>query len=156
MSRHFAETGEYFQPVFKEDMTKQAFKDDADINKILARFKKTGVVTHLSKYQAHYGDLTGDSLQEAIQRVELAHEIFNDLPSEIRSEFNQDPAAYLDFVNDPANADRLDQVLPQINQPGAYFPDVSRQTPPDATLEPTPGPAAADQVPETPADPPAT
>jgi phage internal scaffolding protein len=33
--------------------------------------------------------------------------MFNDLPSSIRSRFGNDPAAFLDFVNDEGNADEM-------------------------------------------------
>ena len=110
----------------KDGMTKQAFKDQTDINKILAKAQKTGTVSHLAKYEGIYGDFTDiDDLLTAHQRLTRANEIFSELPSEVRREFDQNPAGFFNFVNDPANKDRLKEVLPAIAKAGQYFPVVN-------------------------------
>ena len=40
-------------------MTKQSFADECDINNIMKRYIKDGVVNHLNTYQGNYGDFTG-------------------------------------------------------------------------------------------------
>ena len=37
-------------------MTKQSFKDECDINKIMAKFQKTGAIEHYAKHAPSYGD----------------------------------------------------------------------------------------------------
>ena len=56
--------------------------------------------------------------------VARAREIFDALPMELRREFNQSPSEFFEFANDPKNADKLGEVLPQIAEPGKYFPTV--------------------------------
>lgn len=119
-------------PVFKSDdypdgMTKQAFVDECDINKILARAAQGDSITHLAKHGGVYGDFAdiGDLLT-AHERLERGRRIFDDLPGEIRKEFNNDIGAFFHFVNDLANRERLPEVLPQLALPGRQLPSVVR------------------------------
>lgn len=119
-------------PVFHSDeypdgMTKQSFADECDINKLLARAARGDSIAHLARHGAVYGDFTdiGDLL-EAHARLERGRKIFEELPGEVRREFNQDMGAFFAFVNDPANRDRLPEVLPQLALPGNQLPSVRR------------------------------
>lgn len=116
--------------------TKQAFKDDADINKILARAQKAGSLSHFERHGAMYGDFSDLPTDpfEARAALERGKAIFGELPSEIRRDFQNDPLRFFEFVNDPANKDRLPELLPAIAKRGRYFPDVSPSTPPGAPL----------------------
>lgn len=133
-------------PEYKDGRTKQAFKDATDINKILVKAAKTGAVNHLSRYQPEYGDFTDmPDLLEAHQRLERANQIFNELPGEIKREFGQSPEAFFAFANDPANIDKLKQMLPEVAELGDS--DLVQRTGPRApmaTVEPEVEPEAPD------------
>lgn len=125
--------------------TKQAFKDSTDINKILRKAQKVGSLSHLQRHGAIYGDFASmptDPL-EAKEALDRGQAIFNDLPSEVRKDFNQDPFAFFAYVNDPRVAGKLEQLLPAIAAPGTYFPDVSPSSPPGTLLRDPDGPSAA-------------
>lgn len=155
MSIHYRENGERFYPEFGPGRTKQAFKDDCDINKMLAKAQKVGSLSHLQKYGAVYGDFTEApaDLLEARELLERGDTIFRELPSEIRKEFKNDSRSFFQFVNDPGNKDRLHEVLPEIAKPGTFFPDVSAATPPGALLR-APSAAGASSAPSQDAAPP--
>ncbi len=124
---------------YDDGRTKQAFKAETDINKILARAQKTGTISHLAKHQAKYGDFADFDFFEATQQLTRGREIFDELPSEIRQEFGQSPAEFFKFVNDPANRDRLDTIMPVLAKPGRQNIDVRGNRPADvvrATQEP--------------------
>lgn len=87
--------------------TKQSHKAECDINNILAKFARTGVLEFVNERQGQYGDVTGIDFQNAQNLVAEATETFAQLPSKVRNEFDNDPAAYLDFVSDPNNTDRM-------------------------------------------------
>lgn len=87
--------------------TKQSFKDECDINFILSRFRRTRVIDWVSKNPPRYGDATGYDFQKAMDTVVKGREAFAGLPSHIRSRFANDPAQFLDFVHDEANADEM-------------------------------------------------
>lgn len=92
-----------------ESLTKQSFKDECDINNVMKRFERTGVLEHVNKYQPQWGDYTNtpSSYQEALHQVAAANEMFLSLPARLRAKFDNDPGAYIAFVEDPANADEL-------------------------------------------------
>lgn len=97
------------QKVFtKPSRTHQEFKDECDINKIMKKFEKTALLTHVNKHPGGYGDFSSaPDYQEALNIVLQATEMFDSVPSHIRKQFGNDPAQFLAFVEDPANAGRM-------------------------------------------------
>lgn len=90
-----------------DSLTKQSFKDECDVNKLLKRYVKTGALSHFAKHGGEYMNVTPVDFQEAMNTVITAQALFDDLPAEIRGRFQNDPAQFLGFVQDPANADEL-------------------------------------------------
>ena len=87
-----------------ESLTQQQFKDECDVNNIMAKYKKTGLVTHLSKHKGEFGDFSSvTDYQTSLARLEQAHESFQQLPSELRSKFHNDPKNLIEFLADPKN-----------------------------------------------------
>lgn len=85
-------------------LTKQEFSRECDINFIVARAKRTGVVEHVNRANARFGDFTNvPTYQEALQSVNEAQAAFLEIPSHIRKQFNNDPGTFLDFIHDPKN-----------------------------------------------------
>lgn len=115
---------------YSNGKTVQAFKDETDIRRLLSRAQREGTLSHLQKYEGVYGDFADFDFLDTQLKLIQANEIFSELPSEIRNEFGQSPAAFFDYVNDPANASRLPELLPQLAAPGRQNIDVSGRTPP--------------------------
>lgn len=82
--------------------TLQSFKDDADINCIIARFENTGVLVDPTvpvSRVPQFGDYSDmPSYQEAQNVLVAANNAFSSLPSKVRERFGNDPAAYFEFV----------------------------------------------------------
>lgn len=93
-------------------MTKQSHTDECNINLIMKRFERTGVLEHVTTYAPQWGDFsdTPSSYSEAINQVQAANEMFLSLPSKIRARFDNDAGAYIDFVQNPANAEELTEL----------------------------------------------
>lgn len=108
-----------------DDRAVQSFKDQCDINKMLKKAQTAGSLSHLMKYpEATYGEFDGEfDLLTAKARIQRANDIFADLPSEMRAEFNNDALSFVRFAGDPANNDRLRELFPAIAAPGSYFPN---------------------------------
>lgn len=122
--------------VYKDGRTKQAFKDSTDINKLLAKAARGESLSHLQRHGAVYGDFTDmPDLLAAQQRLARGQEIFAELPGEIRREFNQSPAAFFEYVNDPANIDKLPTLIPGLVKQGTQLVNVDRNAAP-ASVEP--------------------
>lgn len=84
-------------------LTKQAHKDECDVNRIMKKYEKTGVVAFTNKYEAHYGDVTSMEFTSAMNKLQSAQEMFSELPSEIRNRFANEPSDFLAYVQDPNN-----------------------------------------------------
>lgn len=82
--------------------TLQSFKDDADINCIIARYENTGVLVDPSvpvSRTPNFGDFSDlPTYQEAQNVIIAAKNAFDTLSAKIRERFHNDPAAYYDFV----------------------------------------------------------
>lgn len=89
-------------------MTEQNHKAECEINTIIARYKRTGILPDMFRNvrEGHYGDFSkvGD-FQTAQQQVKAAEAAFMDLPAEFRLKFQNDPVRFLDFVDNPENHD---------------------------------------------------
>lgn len=83
--------------------TEQAHKEQCDVNEIIRRYDKTGLITHVSKFEAQFGDLDGTDFKQAQDLVINAKRQFDELPSKIRNRFENDPGQLLAFMADPEN-----------------------------------------------------
>lgn len=94
-------------------MTQQQFKDEADINYIVSMYDSSGVMPTFhgdgQPAQPVFGDFASlpDNAQEMYNRLIEAKNNFDNLPLEVRKRFNYDPAAFLEFVDNPENLDEL-------------------------------------------------
>lgn len=92
-------------------LTKQAFKDECDINNILKKYKNTGLLTHVQAARSRYADFTAVSdYQSALNAVLEAQDAFQDLPANIRERFNNDPMSFVSFIDNPANDEQAIQL----------------------------------------------
>lgn len=96
----------------KPSRTKQAFKDECDINLIMKRFKKVMGSDYLERYNGYVSGQFGDfsnvgDYRSALDQVKRAEEVFMALPAIVRKRFGNDAAEFLDFCNDPANVDEM-------------------------------------------------
>ena len=107
--------------------TKQSFKDQTDINRVLDRASKGASLSHLMNHQGSYGDFSdwsGETYETMLNKISRGNSIFYDLPAEVRSEFGNNPGAFFEFVNNPENSDRLEEIFPDLAKPGKQLPDV--------------------------------
>lgn len=121
--------------------TKQSFKAECDINNIMARFVRTGVLDFTNRRQAQYGDVTGLEYQSAMDLVVRAREMFAELPSAVRSRFQNEPGQFLDFVQDPANAEEMVKMglataRPMVATGGSDAPPKGAAVDADGVVEP--------------------
>ncbi len=87
---------------------KQSMSAECDINLIMDKYARDGLVQHLNTHQGSYGDLPGViDYHDALNAVLSAKEAFDTLPSKIRSRFDNEPALFLSFVNDENNRDEM-------------------------------------------------
>lgn len=114
--------------------TKQSFKAECDINNIMSRFRKTGVLDFTTRYQAQYADVTGVDFVKAMQTVATAHSMFHAMPAHIRDYFENRPENFLTFVQNPANKEEARAL-------GLLKPEAAAAAPEAAPADPAPAPA---------------
>lgn len=120
-----------------ESRTKQQFKDETDINKIMARYVKTGQLSHLVKKNPIYGDFSSvPDYMSAVALVERAEIAFAALPASVRADCENDPAQFLARVSDPAFVETHKDALRGV----VSIPSDPKPTPPS---QPAANPAAA-------------
>ncbi len=143
-------TGKRAETGFKsteKSRTKQAFKDECDINRVLDRAIHGASLAHLKAHEGTYGDFSDfdeQSYELMLGRVSDAKTVFYDLPAELRNEFDNNPGKFFGFVNDPANADKLEEIFPTLAAPGRQMPNVDTGV---ATPTEPPEPAPAEPEP---------
>lgn len=95
-----------FHPKSGNKLTQQHFADASDINKIVDRFNRTGLLGGPGRPSGRvpeFLNLTGDSFHEMLIRVEQARGAFNGLPAKIRRRFSNNPENLLRFIGDDKN-----------------------------------------------------
>ena len=88
-----------------ESQTQQHFKDECDINLIVAHSLKTGFIS-VQPDQPQFGDFSDvGNFLEAQNLVAQVTQHFDGLPADIRARFGNSPSEFLRFINDEANVD---------------------------------------------------
>jgi phage internal scaffolding protein len=122
---------------FPDDgMTKQEFAEECDINSLMARYQKTGMLPG-SDRRPMYGDFSNlPDFMEAQEILRSANEAFMALPAVVRRQFDNDPALFVAFAEDEKNIDQLrlwglaePLVAPEAPEP-ALEPAIAPATPP--------------------------
>lgn len=86
--------------------TVQADRDDADINKIIARFEKGATLARMNSRPPFYGDVSEISgLADSMIKVQKANELFMSYDASLRERFDNDPREFVAFFEDPKNLD---------------------------------------------------
>lgn len=126
---------------YKDGRTKQSFKDETDVNQIIAKHTRMGTLSHLEQWGGQYGDWSDFDFQDAQNQIANANSMFETLPAAVRSQFHNDPARFLEFVNDPDNADDLATKLPELAAPRTRpLPTPGETVDPEPVPEPAPEP----------------
>lgn len=83
-----------------QSLTDQQFKDDCSIEGIVKRY---GILPppNIPCIDADVSDI-GD-FAECMEKVQAGLDHFNDLPSDIRKRFGNDPKAFFAWINNPEN-----------------------------------------------------
>lgn len=103
---------EGYKPVRKKftkpTRCRQSEADQTDVNTIVARHQKTGVVNHLNGKPAMYGDFSqANDLKEALDLTMAAQEGFMELPAAVRRAAENDPRVMLEMLGSEEGTDVL-------------------------------------------------
>jgi len=121
--------------------TKQSEEKKCNINNIIKMYTKTGELQHISKTLMEYRDMSGiPDLHTAMNIVADAQSTFMELPAHIRAKCNHDVGAFLNYFDNPDNAEELVDagVLPESARPAApppAPPEPPVETPPESPIQ---------------------
>lgn len=92
-------------------VTRDSDTEGCDINRIVARAEKTGLLPDFGRGPGQFADVSemGD-YRTALHTMEEAEAAFMALPYEVRRHFDHDPVSFLDACTDPARLPELEQL----------------------------------------------
>jgi phage internal scaffolding protein len=94
-----------------ESLTQQHFEKETDIRNIIKKHDRTGIISHVARGVAHYGDYSEvNEYREALDMVNAANASFGELPAELRKMFGNDAGEFFEFVTDPKNEEKMIQM----------------------------------------------
>lgn len=128
----------------KKSMTKQSFKDECNINKIMEKFQRSGIINHYAAHAPTYGDASPVDYLEALQVIATASEMFDELPSSVRKRFNNNPADFLEFAENPENIEQMRKYGLAPPPLSDNKPDTTHKKPASAAKAPTEPPTTKD------------
>lgn len=90
-------------------LTRQEFAEECDINNIMKRYDAYISDPMRSVREPVYYDFTEmpDTLMGAMEVLHRGEDAFFKLPAEVRREFDNNPAAFVDFASDPENVGQM-------------------------------------------------
>lgn len=111
-------------PVGKVSKTRQEFAAECDINTIMKRYQKTGVINHFAPRSPQYLDL-GEGVPDlmvAMNTMIAAEQAFMSLPAVVRKEFDNDARSFAEYAQNKDN-------LPKLREWGLAAPEKTPDAP---------------------------
>lgn len=120
-------------------MTEQHHAKACDINSIMAKYLKTGVIEHMKKFEPSYGDVSTHDYEESMNTVARVVQEFDQLPAFARDHYGS-PEKYLEATSTPEGLEELRSLRPKgdkYDKDGApkkapQEPSEAPQAPPEA------------------------
>lgn len=93
---------------FEKTRTQQHPKDMCDINLILKKYQKTGKLPLMDRVPIYDDFSKVKDYKESLGIIMKADEQFNNLPSDLRSKFRNDPQEFLSYVEKADHEDLME------------------------------------------------
>lgn len=114
-----------------ESLTQEQFAEECKINNILRSHDRNGVIDHIHRGNAIYGDFSNvTDFSDALNQIKAAQSEFMNIPSEIREKFKNDAGEFFKFASNSENLDELRQMGLAIPKDSVAMP--TEQAIPDA------------------------
>ncbi len=126
---------------------KQSMRDECDVNLIMAQYVRTGFLSHVSAGLPQYVDISElTDYRSAIEHVRSVEEYFAGLPALVRTKFDNDAVAFMDYLDSGASEEDLEvlgrealgdrRARAQDEREGDSTPDPVVDPAPEVTPEP--------------------
>lgn len=113
-------------------LTQQHFKEAVDINNILAKYRKTGIIEHVKLAKERYGDFTElGEYAVHLDKVAKAQQAFESLPAELRNQFKNSIPGFFEYIQKEENFDQCVQwgIFEKPQEPKAGTPAAADPAP---------------------------
>lgn len=90
-----------------EGKTIQEQSEATDINNILERYARTGLIDHVQKHEPQYGEFAAYDFQANQNMIAKITQTFEELPARDRQHFNNDPQQFVEFIAQQENIDDM-------------------------------------------------
>lgn len=91
-----------------DGVTRQEFRDECDINVLMASYERTGVMQHFNRMEPQYLDVSDvPDLAKALSMVASAEAAFMTLPARVRAEFDNSAVKFVEFAEKPENVSKM-------------------------------------------------
>ena len=82
-----------------------------DIINIIKKHDRTGIIEHVAKGMAQYGDYSEvNEYREALDKVNNANASFMELPAEVRAMFGNNAGDFFEFATNPENEAKMQEL----------------------------------------------
>ena len=89
-----------------ESLTHQEFREESDINTIISRFGIGENPIEAQKWVTNVDIADApDNYQDVMNQLNAARDQFMSLPAKVRSQFDNDPHQFVEFMSDQSNQD---------------------------------------------------
>lgn len=126
-----------------DSLTEQNHARSCDINTIMMRYEKSGVIDHISKYEEQYGDVSELDYKRSMDIIAKANSEYEALPAYVRDTLKIEQ--YLELMQTDEGVERLAGIIhpaEKYTEEGAPDPDKNQFEP-----EPPRGPETPDPAP---------
>lgn len=97
-------------PWADDGRTQQHFGEKVDINNIVAKYRKTGIIEHVKRAKERYGDFTDlANYANNLDKVAKAQQSFEMLPAELRNHFKNSISGFFDYIKNPNNREQCEK-----------------------------------------------
>ncbi len=111
-----------------ESLTQEQFAEESEINNIIRSHDRNGVIEHINRGNAIYGDFSGiTDFSEALDQIREAQNEFMNIPSEIREKFQNDAGQFFKFASNPEN-------IQELREMGLAYPEQSDAMPSETAI----------------------
>ncbi len=90
-------------------LAKQSMRDECDVNLIMAKFVKTGLISHVARGLPSFVDVSElTDYRSAIEQVRSVEKYFAALPAGVRTRFDNDAVSFMSFLESGASGEDLE------------------------------------------------
>jgi hypothetical protein len=97
-------------------LTQQHYKDKTDINKIMEKVRKKGIMPPAGELMvADFSEIP--DLHTMLQKTRKVNDAFMRLPPEVRNNFRNDPERFIKYMSDPEKKDEQIKLGLRLKEP---------------------------------------